>query len=137
MSFDTLPRETLLQIGSLLPQSSLNALLQVRRSVAVLLTSQLYNRHFPFNFKDRPRMLCNLNASIRPPDFDMDVLVYLCARRRDSDIIPQYPNELPKDTLDHESLTGDTMLHQVAGEGNTRLFDMLVGKGVNINVKDY
>ncbi|KAH6724463.1 ankyrin repeat-containing domain protein [Leptodontidium sp. MPI-SDFR-AT-0119] len=55
MSFDTLPRETLLQIGSLLPQSSLNALLQVRRSVAVLLTSQLYNRHFPFNFKDRPR----------------------------------------------------------------------------------
>ncbi|KAG4438386.1 hypothetical protein IFR05_006148 [Cadophora sp. M221] len=56
--------------------------------------------------------------------------------RWDSDIILQYLNELPKAILDCASPTGNTMLHQVAREGNTRLFDMPVGKSVNISAKN-
>lgn len=47
MSFDALPGEIVLHIGSFLPRSSFNALLRVQRRTAVLLTPELYRGVFP------------------------------------------------------------------------------------------
>ncbi|KAL2075857.1 hypothetical protein VTL71DRAFT_800 [Oculimacula yallundae] len=138
MSFHDLPRETLLHIGSFLPRASLNSLLQVNRSVAILLTPELYNAEFPFN----------LFAG--PPDDDVyagsrihalvgavpSVRVYQCAMRWDSDLILGYLNEIGKETLERGTDLGYTLLHHIAGEGNTRLLDLIVAKGMNIDVQN-
>ncbi|KAK0125686.1 hypothetical protein ONS95_000311 [Cadophora gregata] len=135
MSFNALPGEIVLHIASALHRAPLNALLQVNRSIAVLLTPELYGHEFPFDTavspNDLPHHIDQIDKNL--PGFDPHVRVYQCAMLWQSDIILEYLRNLPDTIFKRSSRKANTILHQVAGDGNTKLFDILISKGADHN----